>query len=214
VISNADVLRTHALLGVRRPLRRLRPTMSCFLLYLGLDRIQPSLLHHTLLVGAGYRAFIRDVTRGQRLPGTFSTYVHAPARTEPGMAAPGGDALAILLPVPNLRAGIDWDRAADGLRDALVADLETTFGLEGLAGSVVVEHRMAPPDFAREFGAVEGNAFAVEPTLHQSAYFRAPNRVAPGVYHVGAGTHPGAGIPGVMLGAQVTASLVTQDVRR
>ena len=130
------------------------------------------------------------------------------------MAPEGGDSLAVLLPVPNLRADVDWERAADTLREALVADLETRFGLEGLAGSVVVEHRMAPPDFAREFGAVDGNAFAVEPTLHQSAYFRAPNRVGPGVYHVGAGTHPGAGIPGVLLGAQVTASLVAQDVRR
>ena len=94
------------------------------------------------------------------------------------MAAPGGDSLAILLPVPNLRAGVDWRRAADGLRDALVRDLERRFGLEGLGRLGRVEHRMAPPDFAREFGAVDGNAFAVEPTLHQSAYFRVPNRGA------------------------------------
>jgi phytoene desaturase len=214
VVSNADVLRTHELLGTRRPLRRLRPTMSCFLLYLGLDRVQPSLLHHTLLVGPGYREFIRTVTRGAALPSTFSTYVHAPARTEAAMAPAGGDSLAILLPVPNLRAGVDWDRAGDGLREALVADLERTFGLTGLDASVRVEHRMTPADFQRELGAVDGNAFAVEPTLHQSAYFRAPNRVAPGVYHVGAGTHPGAGIPGVLLGAEVTASLVTAEVAR
>jgi phytoene desaturase len=214
VISNADVLRTQALLGDRRPRRRLKPTMSCFLLYLGTDRIQPSLLHHTLLVGDGYREFIRTATRGRGLPRTFSTYVHAPARTEPAMAPAGGDSLAILLPVPNLRANVAWDRAVDGLRDALVADLERTFGLDGLGASVAVEHRMAPPDFAREFGAVDGNAFAVEPTLHQSAYLRAPNRVAPGLYHVGAGTHPGAGIPGVLLGAEVTAGLVAADVRR
>jgi phytoene desaturase len=214
VISNADVLRTHELIGARRPLRRLRPTMSCFLLYLGTDRVQPSLLHHTLLVGRGYREFIASVTRGRALPSTFSTYVHAPARTEAAMAPAGGDSLAVLLPVPNLRAGVYWDRAADGLRDALVADLEQTFGLSGLGASVRVEHRMAPPDFAREFGAVDGNAFAVEPTLHQSAYFRAPNRVAPGLFHVGAGTHPGAGIPGVLLGAEVTSGLVMADARR
>jgi phytoene desaturase len=214
VISNADVLRTHELLGSRAPLRRLRPTMSCFLLYLGTDAVQPSLLHHTLLVGPGYREFIRTVTRGRALPSTFSTYVHAPARTEPAMAVEGGDSLAILLPVPNLRADVDWARAADGLRDALVADLEQRFGLSGLGASVRVEHRMAPPDFAREFGAVDGNAFAVEPTLHQSAYFRAPNRVAADVFHVGGGTHPGAGIPGVLLGAQVTAGLVLEEARR
>jgi phytoene desaturase len=214
VVSNADVLHTHVLTGERRPLRRLRPTMSCFLLYLGTDRVQPSLLHHTLLVGEGYREFIAAVTRGRGLPRTFSTYVHAPARSVAAMAPAGGDSLAILLPVPNLRAGVAWDRVADGLRDALVGDLERTFGLDGLGASVRVEHRMAPPDFAREFGAVAGNAFAVEPTLHQSAYFRAPNRVAPGVYHVGAGTHPGAGIPGVLLGAEVTAGLVMADARR
>ena len=214
VISNADVLRTHELLGARAPLRRLRPTMSCFLRYRGTDVAQPSLLHHTLLVGPGYREFIRTVTRGRSLPGTFSTYVHAPARTEPAMATPGGDSLAILLPVPNLRAGVDWRTAADGLRDALVDDLERRFGLEGLGASVRVEHRMAPPDFAREFGAVDGNAFAVEPTLHQSAYLRAPNPVAAGVYHVGGGTHPGAGIPGVLLGAEVTAGLVLAETRR
>jgi phytoene desaturase len=215
VISNADVLRTHALLGRPQPRRRLTPTMSCFLLYLGLDRRLDGLLHHTLLVGPGYRDFIRTVTRGDGLPSSYSTYVHAPARTEPAMATPGGDSLAILLPVPNLRAGIDWARAEDGLRDALVGDLERSFGLDGLAGAVRVEHRMAPPDFARELGAVDGNAFAVEPTLHQSAYFRAPNRVrgVAGMYHVGGGTHPGAGIPGVLLGAKVTAALVTADAR-
>jgi phytoene desaturase len=213
VISNADVLRTHELLGRRAPRRRLRPTMSAFLLYLGCDRRFDELLHHTLLVGHGYRQFIRDVTRGRGLPSTFSTYVHAPARTEAAMATPGGDSLAVLMPVPNLRAGVDWERTADGLRDALVRDMETTFGLERLDASVQVEHRMAPPDFASRFGAVDGNAFAVEPTLHQSAYFRAPNRVAGvrGLYHVGGGTHPGAGIPGVLMGAAVTAGLVNED---
>jgi phytoene desaturase len=216
VISNADVLRTHELLGRPTPRRRLRPTMSCFLLYLGADRVFDRLGHHTLLVGPWYREFIRRVTRGTALPRWYSTYVHAPARTEPAMAPAGGDSLAVLLPVPNLRAGIDWESAADGLRYALVSDLEERFGLRGLGASVRVEHRMTPADFAVEFGAVDGNAFAVEPTLHQSAYFRAPNRVpgVRGLYHVGAGTHPGAGIPGVLLGAEVTAGLVAEDARR
>jgi phytoene desaturase len=213
VVSNADVLRTHELVGRRPAARRLRPTMSCLLLYLGTDRPFGDLLHHTLLVGAGYRDFIRDVTRAGRLPRTFSTYVHAPARTEPGMAAPGGDSLAVLLPVPNLRAGIDWAREGDRLRDALVADFERTFGLSGLDASIRVEHRMDPRDFASALGAVDGNAFALEPTLHQSAYFRPPNRdrALRGLYHVGGGTHPGAGIPGVLLGAEVTAGLVAAD---
>jgi phytoene desaturase len=215
VVSNADVLRTNELLGRREPARRLRPTMSCLLLYLGTDRaFSDRLLHHTLLVGRGYRDFIRTVTRGPALPSTYSTYVHAPARTEPAMAAPGGDSLCILLPVPNLRdAPVDWAREGDRLRDAVVADLETTFGMTGLDASVRVEHRMDPTDFERELGARWGNAFAIEPTLHQSAYFRPPNRHrhTRGLYLTGGGTHPGAGIPGALLGAEVTAGLVQAD---
>ena len=214
VVSNGDVLRTHELLGRRAPVRRLRPTMSCFLLYMGTDRPFPKLEHHTLLVGGGYREFIRRVTRGTGLPETYSTYVHAPTRTESAMGAGGGDSLCVLLPVPNLQGGIDWAREGDALRDALVADMETTFGLEGLDASVTVEHRMTPEDFATELGAVHGNAFALEPTLQQSAYFRVPNRdrSVAGLYHVGGGTHPGAGIPGVLMGAEVTANLVTSDL--
>ncbi len=104
--------------------------------------------------------------RPGRLGSTFLTYLHAPSRTEPGMARPGGDSIAVLLPVPNLRGRVDWAREADGLRDALVGDLERTFGLEGLDDSVVVERRMTPLDFRDELGAVDGNAFSVEPTLH------------------------------------------------
>ena len=198
VVSNADVLRTHALLGRPAPRRRLRPTMCCFLLYLGTDRVFEQLLHHTLLVGPGYRDFIRAVTRGRALP-SHVLDLRARARAHrAGDGAPrAATRCAILLPVPNLRADIDWARAADGLRDALIADLESTFGLTGLGASVRVEHRMTPVDFERDLGAAWGNAFAVEPTLHQSAYFRQPNRdrhVA-GMYHVGGGTHPGAGHP-------------------
>ena len=214
VVSNADVLRTHELTGRRAPLRRLTPTMSCFLLYLGTDRTFDALLHHTLLVGRGYKRFISDVTRGGRIAPTFSTYVHAPVRSEPGMAPAGGDSLCVLLPVPNQRKRrIDWDAESDRLRDALVADLETTFGLAGLDAATVVEHRMTPDDFERDLGAAWGNAFAVEPTLQQSAWLRPPNRdkALRGLYFVGGGTHPGAGIPGVLLGAEVTSKLIARD---
>ena len=215
VVSNADVLRAHELLGRRAPRRALAPTMSAFLLYLGTDRPFDKLLHHTLLVGTGYRDFVRSVTKAGILPSTYSSYVHVPSRTEPSMAAPGGDSIYALMPVPNLRAQIDWEREADGLRDALIADYETTFGLTGLDASVRVEHRMTPRDFESELGAMHGNAFAVEPTLHQSAYFRHPNRDRRigGMYYVGGGTHPGAGIPGVLLSAEVTANLVLASER-
>ncbi len=215
VVSNADVLKTHELLGRRAPVRRMTPTMSCFLLYVGTDKPFPKLLHHTLTVGDGYRDFIRDVTRRGRLPSTLSTYIHAPSRTEPAMGDGAGDSIAVLVPVPNLKADIDWAQEEDRLRDRVVADLEQNFGLTGLGASITVEHRMTPVDFARDLGAAWGNAFAVEPTLHQSAFFRQPNRdrrIA-GMYYVGGGTHPGAGLPGVLLGAEVTTALVGEDVR-
>lgn len=218
VVANSDVLAIDELLGGRQsrlPARPYKPTMSAFLLYLGTDRPFPKLLHHTLLVGRHYRKFIGDVTRRGKLPGTFSTYVHAPTRTEPGMGADGGDSLCFLLPVPNLRGQIDWAREQEGVRNALVKDLEETFGLTGLDASIRVEHRMDPRDFASELGAVDGNAFALEPTLQQSAALRPPNRdkKVRGLYRVGGGTHPGAGIPGVLLGAEVTAGLVDEDAR-
>lgn len=221
VVSGADVLDGPVLVGSGRTVRDrvraarpLRPTMSCFLLYLGTDRPFPKLAHHTLLVGDGYERFIKDVTRDGRLPATSSTYLHVPNRTEPGMAAGEGDSICVLLPVPNLRGGVDWDRDGDRVRDWLVEDLETTFGLDGLSASIVAEHRMTPLDFRDRLGAAAGNAFALEPTLHQSAALRPPNRDprARGLYRVGGGTHPGAGIPGVLLGAEVTAGLVAQDL--
>jgi len=213
VVSNADALKVHELLGRRPPRRRLRPTMSCFLLYLGTNRRFDKLRHHHLLVGRDYRGFVTDVTRRGRLPKTCSVYVHAPARTEPGMAPPGGDSLCVLLPVPHLGGGQSWDVEGDGVRDWLIDQLETTYGLDGLRASIVFERRMTPDDFRDRLGAWQGNAFGPEPTLHQSAWFRQHNRddrVA-GLYHVGAGTHPGAGIPGVVLGAEVTAGLVLAD---
>ena len=179
VVSNADVLHRRALLG--EPPGGLRgrqqPTMSCFLLYLGTDRVFDRLQHHTLLVGRGYRRFIarRDPpgTARRRRSRPTSTRRRGPSRAWRARAATRSRCCCRSR---TSAAGIDWAREADGLRDALVADLERTFGLEGLDDSVVVEHRMTPLDFARELGAVDGNAFSVEPTLHQRAWFRLPNR--------------------------------------
>jgi phytoene desaturase len=221
VVSNADVTLTRdALLsgdGLGEPLpwrlRGMRQTMSCFLLYLGTTRQYPKLRHHTLIVGQDYGGFIGDVIRRRRVSDTICLYIHAPSRTEPSMAVPGGDSLTILLPVPNLRSGDDWTVRGPEVRDRVVSYLERDFGLEGLSGSIAVEHAFTPADFASELWATDGNAFGVEPLLWQSAYFRQPNRdrVVGGLYYVGAGTHPGGGIPGVMLGAQVTAGVIAAD---
>jgi phytoene desaturase len=187
--------------------------MSAYLLYLGTNRRFDRLLHHSLVVGDDYRGFIREVTRDRRMPSSFSVYIHAPTRTEPAMAPEGGDSIAILLPVPNLRSGDDWTLVEPELRDRLLDWLEGPGGLPGLRSSIVTEHSWTPLTFRDELGATDGNAFAVEPTLQQSAYFRQPNRdrVIDNLYYVGGGTHPGAGLPGTLLTAEVTANVIRAD---
>lgn len=214
VVWNGDAVLLDELLGVRRQLRTRRTTMSAYLLYLGTDRQFPRLLHHTLMVGSGYKRFIKDVTSRRRMPANYSTYIHAPSRTDDAMAPEGGDSIAVLLPVPNLKSGDRWEpHQVQQVGDAVIRDLEDTFGLEGLGDATVVRHTMTPADFRDRYGAVNGNAFAIEPTLHQSAAFRVPNRhpKVRGVYAVGGGSHPGAGVPGVLFGAEVTAGLIARD---
>lgn len=220
VVSDADPVRTRTRLLKGAPdrapwrFRGPRNGMSCFLLYLGTDRQWPELLHHTLFVGDGYRKFIDDVTNKRVLPETLSLYLHVPARTDPAMAPAGGDSLAVLLPVPNLASGDDWGAISDLWRDKVLDYLEHDAGLTGLRASIKVEHRMTPADFEQRYDADEGTAFSTEPVLTRSAYFRQPNkdRTVGGLYHVGAGAHPGAGVPGVLLGAEVAAGLVRRDL--
>lgn len=214
VVSNADVVETQRSL-LSRPARRQALTMSCYLLYLGTSRTFPQLSHHTLLVGRDYKNFIRQVTSEGRLPETLSLYVHAPSRTEPAMAPSGGESISVLLPVPNLMRSRNWMEAQARLREGVLDALESPsgLGLTGLRHSIQVERSWGPLDFRDRLGAVDGNAFGPEPTLLQSAYFRQPNRDRRlhGMYYVGAGTHPGAGIPGVLMTAEVTSNLLLSE---
>jgi phytoene desaturase len=218
VISNADVVTTYRrLLGDRsRPAPRL--SMSCFQLYLGTRRAFPELTHHTLFVGREYQRFMHDVTDARRLPRTLSLYVDAPSRTEPAMAPAGGESIMALLPVPNLAGDGHWPEVEAELRGRVIQTLETypTIGLSGLGDSIVVERHQTPLDFRDYLRSAQGNGFGPEPTLFQSTYFRQHNRDQKirRLYYAGAGTHPGAGIPGVLLGAEVTAGLVLEDVTR
>jgi phytoene desaturase len=219
IIYNGDVRARDALLPdvpdlLPWRLRPLRTTMSAHMLYLGTTRRFEKLLHHTLVVGDDYHGFIRDVTRERRIPRSNAVYIHAPSRTEPGMAPVGGDSIAILLPVPNLASGDDWRELAPRLRDRTLEWLEG-WGLPGLRDSIAVEHSWTPLTFRDELLAPDGNAFAIEPSLQQSAYFRQPNRdrALAGLYYVGGGTHPGAGMPGALLTAQVTQDLMRDDYR-
>jgi phytoene desaturase len=146
----------------------------------------------------------------------MSLYLHAPSKTDPTMAPPRGESLYVLAPVPHLGHGIDWTREAQPFRDRIVRFLEHDFGLTGLQQSIRVERRYTPLDFRDDLSSHLGSAFSIEPTLLQSAHFR-PHNISEdiaGLYLVGAGTHPGAGIPGVLLSARITSDLVVESLPR
>jgi phytoene desaturase len=222
VVSNADVHHTYARLyrGVdaarrrQRRLERMAWSMSLFVLYFGTNRRYPNLAHHTILFGPRFQGLLRDIFHGQRLPEDFSLYLHAPTITDPGMAPPGGESFYVLSPVPHLgNAAIDWERVATGYGDAILEALEPH--LPGLRDAIVTRRHCTPADFASRFNAHHGSAFSVAPTLTQSAYFRPHNRDPdiPGLYLVGAGTHPGAGVPGVVNSAKATCDTIAADFR-
>jgi len=220
VVSNADVHHTYARLyagapGARRTTRRLERmdwSMSLFLVYFGTDRRYDDLAHHTVVLGPRYRELLDEVFHGDALPEDFSLYLHAPTVTDPSLAPEGCECFYVLAPVPHLgHAAIDWEREGPAYADRILASLERW--LPDLRKHVVVQRIFTPRDFERELGAYHGSAFSVAPTLRQSAWFRPHNRDPriPGLYLVGAGTHPGAGVPGVVNSAKATVGTVLED---
>jgi phytoene desaturase len=186
--------------------------MSLFVLYFGTDR-PFDLAHHTVVFGPRYRELLKDIFYGSALPEDFSLYLHAPSVTDSSLAPPGCGSFYVLSPVPHLgNAPIDWQRAAPAYAGRILAHLERL--MPGLRRHVVVKRWFTPADFESQLFAYQGTAFSVAPRLTQSAWFRPHNRDdrIPGLYLVGAGTHPGAGVPGVVNSAKATARLVLDDV--
>jgi phytoene desaturase len=188
--------------------------MSCFLLYLGLDRTYPHLAHHTVVMPHDFRTSVHSVFKGPGLPEDLAVYAHAPTRTDPSLAPEGGEVLYLLVPVPNLKTPIDWEQEAEPFRNRVVEFVARRLHLEDLAQHIVVERRFTPLDFRDQLASPLGAAFSIEPLLGQSASFRPGNRAPDigGLYFVGGGTHPGAGIPGVLIGAEITSNLVARDL--
>jgi phytoene desaturase len=223
VASNADIVHTYdKLLGedhrgwsVARTLKRRRFSPSLFVVYFGLRRTHPELAHHTILFGPRYRGLIDEIYRKDGLADDFSLYLHAPSVTDPSLAPPGCSTYYALSPVPHLgTAAIDWGVEGPRYRDRILAELEARC-LPGLRDDLVTCRIFTPRDFERELGAWQGSAFSLEPVLTQSAWFRTHNRddVIPNLYFVGAGTHPGAGVPGVIGSAKATAGLMIADLK-
>lgn len=220
--SNADVVHTYDRLlghhprGARQAatLKRKRFSMSLFVLYFGLSRHHEQLRHHTVCFGQRYQGLIDEIFKGPGLADDFSLYLHAPCVTDPSLAPPGCGSHYVLAPVPHLgNADIDWDVEGPRYRDRIFDYLER-FYMPGLRQDLVTSRFMTPFDFRDTLNAHHGSAFSLEPVLTQSAWFRPHNRDADihNLYLVGAGTHPGAGVPGVVGSAKATARLMLEEL--
>ena len=219
VVSNADPSYTYthmisATARKRHPDRRVvrvRQSMSLFVGYFGAKVQYPELAHHTIVLGERYEGLLDDVFRRRVLADDFSLYLHAPSRTDPSLAPAGSEAFYVLSPVPNNKSGLDWPRIADDYFDKILARLESTV-LPGIRDSITSRLMMTPHDFEHTLRSVDGAAFGPEPLLTQSAWFRYHNRSedVDGLYFVGAGTHPGGGVPGVLSSAKVVERLVAE----
>jgi phytoene desaturase len=189
--------------------------MSLFVWYFGTRKRYDDVYHHTMVLGPRYRELLDDIFLHQRLADDFSLYLHRPTASDASLAPPGCDSFYVLAPVPHLGSGTDWGAHAEVYRQRVEARLEATL-LPGLRESIVTSHMLTPQDFRDRLLSVNGAAFALEPRLFQSAWFRPHNRSeeVAGLYLVGAGTHPGAGLPGVLSSARILDKLVPDPLQR
>ena len=222
VISNADLAHTYGELikpehrkkWSDKRLRKTQYSMSAFLLYLGVRKKYPQLKHHTLIFSERYKGLIDDIFDNKVLPDDFSMYLHIPSQTDPAMAPEGCESMYVLIPVPNLESGINWEKTQKTYTDKVLTFLENDFGLTDLRRSIEVLETFTPSDFKKQRNNHLGSAWGIEPRLTQTAYFRPNNRSEDikSLYFVGANTHPGAGVPGALLTAETTIKLVIKDL--
>jgi len=190
----------------------LKYSMSLFVLYFGTKKKYPDIPHHSIMLGKRYKGLLEDVFKNHKLAEDFSLYLHRPTASDPSMAPEGCDAFYVLSPVPHLKSGTDWSRQWKPYRDSIIDYLESRY-LPGLSGNIITELHIDPLHFNTVLNSHLGSAFSVEPILTQSAYLRPHNKSEDikNLYFVGAGTHPGAGLPGVISSAKIIEDLIEAD---
>ena len=221
IASNADIVRTygmvrHASAPIKQAkLAERRFSPSLFVVHFSTDREWPGVPHHNILFNGRYRGLLNDIYYGRGLPADPALYVHHPSATDPSLAPAGKSTLYALAPVPHLgRAPIDWNEAGSRYAMAILHTIEQRL-LPGLTDHLDHVFHFSPDDFEQQLNSHLGSAFSLEPILTQSAYFRVHNRDDPieNLFFVGAGTHPGAGIPGVVASAKATAGLMLEALQ-
>jgi phytoene desaturase len=221
VVSNADPLHlySHMLEGkdrrwsARIKTKYMRKSMGLYVLYFGTRKQYPDVAHHTIWLGARYRELLDEIFKQKKLADDFSLYLHRPTATDPSFAPEGCDSYYVLCPVPNLDGDINWADEGPKLQQRIIDALDQTM-LPGLNDTITGAFHMTPEDFAHDYLSEAGAGFSVAPHFTQSAWFRFHNRAEgpEGLYLVGAGTHPGAGMPGVLCSAKVIEKLVPSPV--
>lgn len=221
VVSNTHFAHTHLDLikpehrrkFTERKVRKMDYSMSCFLMYIGVKKQYPQLKHHTLILSERYKELVKDIFDRKTLPDDFSMYLHVPTRTDASMAPAGSESMYVLIPVPNLSGNTNWSEMAQPYAQKILTFLEENFGLEGLRENIEVLELFTPEDFQTQRNNYLGSAWGLEPKLTQSASFRPSNRSKEinGLYMVGASTHPGAGVPGVLLTAEATEKAIMDN---
>ena len=186
-----------------------RYSMSLFVWYFGTNRQYPDVPHHTMVLGPRYEALLKDIFKRHKLADDFSLYLHRPTATDPSVAPAGCDTFYVLSPVPHLDSKTNWAVHAEPYRQAVLKRLEETV-LPGLGQHIVSSQLMTPQDFHDRLLSFKGAAFGLEPLLLQSAWFRPHNRSEDikNLFMVGASTHPGAGVPGVLMSAKALQTVV------
>jgi phytoene desaturase len=217
VVSNADSAFTYGKLlrnvprrrWSDRKLARARHSMGLFLWYFGTKVQYPKTAHHTILLGPRYKGLLSDIFDRRILADDFSLYLHRPTATDPSLAPAGCDAFYVLSPVPHLAGGVDWRREAEPYRRRIASFLEESI-LPDISRNIVTSKVMTPLDFRDRLNAPFGAGFGLEPIFTQSAWFRPHNKSEDieNLYLVGAGTHPGAGLPGVLSSARILDKVV------
>lgn len=219
VVSNAEVAHTYTqLIPAQYRSRnsdgryaRTRFSMSLFVIYFGTKRryTDSRLAHHNIILSERYKGLLDDIFKHKVLAKDFSLYLHMPTITDPSMAPDGCESFYVLSPVPHLGADIDWTTTAGPYRDAIMQFLEDNY-LPDLQANIVAEHYIDPLHFRDTLSSYRGSAFSVEPIFRQSAWFRPHNQSEDieNLILVGAGTHPGAGLPGVLSSAKIAETLI------
>lgn len=218
VIANTDpaflysklLNKRHVASSAKLKNRFARKSMALFVVFFGTTRQYPDVAHHSIVLGPRYRELLDDIFNKQVLTDDFSIYLHRPTATDPSLAPAGCDSFYALVPVANNQSGIDWDTAADGFSQSILKHLERTL-LPGLRQHLAHSFYHTPNDFQSTYLSPDGAGFSIAPLFYQSAWFRYHNRGEgpKNLYLVGAGTHPGAGLPGVLCSAKVVEKLLS-----